>query len=361
MKQGIDRKLKVGIVGCGKIADGHAEEIHKIGSAELVCVCDREPIMAEQLAVRHNVPLCYSDMRRMLDEQGLDIVHITTPPQSHLPLARMAFEAGAHVFVEKPVAPTLAETEALLAAAQVSGRKLTVNYWYNFERIAEQLRTLIVSGELGDIVHIESSYGYDLSGAYGHALMADRDHWVHQLPGGFFQNVMDHVVNKIVPLLPDAPADIQTVAFSRRTGDNPFPDELRVNLQCGAISAYATVSANARPVAHIVRVYGTKNTAHVDFTARTLILDVRQSLPSALGRLIPPFVTTRRYLRNSISNCKDFVRSRSHFFHGMNRLFSLFYESILHDTEPPISLQDMRRVAAILEEVFAAITPEVTA
>ena len=80
--------LRVAIVGCGKIADAHVEEVGKIAGARVAAVCDRELLMAEQLAVRYGVASHYDDFARLLDEIRPDVVHITTPPQSHLALAR---------------------------------------------------------------------------------------------------------------------------------------------------------------------------------------------------------------------------------------------------------------------------------
>lgn len=75
------------------------EEILKIPSVQLVAACDREPIMAEQLAVRYSIPHWYSAVAEMLETEKPDVLHITTPPQSHLALARQAFEARCHVFL----------------------------------------------------------------------------------------------------------------------------------------------------------------------------------------------------------------------------------------------------------------------
>ena len=105
--------LRIGIVGCGKIADGHVEQIRATGRGEVVAVCDREPLMAEQLAVRMNVPARYDDFARMLAEMRLDVVHIATPPAAHVALACMAMDAGCHAFVEKPFAPTAPEAERI--------------------------------------------------------------------------------------------------------------------------------------------------------------------------------------------------------------------------------------------------------
>lgn len=135
--------LKIAIVGCGKIADAHVEEIRKIPSVQLVAVCDLDPIMAEQLASRFAVPRWYSDAAKMLEVETPDVLHITTPPQSHLALTRQAVAAGYHVYLEKPVAPRHCDAEAIIAAAVSAGRKLTVNYWPNFEVQALELRRLL--------------------------------------------------------------------------------------------------------------------------------------------------------------------------------------------------------------------------
>src|SRR5438270_13713249 len=125
--------LNVGIVGCGKIADGHIEEIQKLGNARVVAVCDLEPILAEQLACRYSVPHWYTAFDRMLSARRLDVIHIATPPHSHLLLARKSAESGCHVFLEKPLALMAQEGQRLIECFQTTGRKLTINYWYKFE------------------------------------------------------------------------------------------------------------------------------------------------------------------------------------------------------------------------------------
>jgi predicted dehydrogenase len=351
--------LNVGIVGCGKIADGHVEEIQKLTSARVVAVCDIEPILAEQLAVRYSIPRWYADFGRMLAEQRLDAVHVTTPPHSHLPLAKQAAAAGCHVLVEKPVAMNADEARSLVEAVTRAGRKMTVNQWYRFETQARAFNEFFASGELGDVVHIESFCGYDLTDGFGRALLSDGRHWVHQLPGKLFQNVLDHAIAKITPFLPDEPLEIVARAYRRRaTGkDNcdDLLDELRVMLFCGEVSAYLTFSSHARPAGHFVRVYGTKNTAHIDYALRTVSMDKAQTVPTALGRILPPYRVAWDSLQQATRNVREFARSRSHYFAGMNELFSLFYRSIVEDSEVPIPYSEILRIAEIMDEISAQV------
>jgi predicted dehydrogenase len=356
--------LKIAIVGCGKIADAHVEEVRKISSVQLCAVCDLEPLMAEQLAVRYAVPRWYSDVASMLDVERPDVLHITTPPQSHLSLTRQAVAAGCHVFLEKPVAPHHCDAQAIVAMAIAAGRKLTVNYWPRFEAPALELLRLYETGALGAPVHLESYLSYDLAGEFGMALRRDPGHWVHRLPGKLFQNVMDHVLNKITPFLDDDQPFIQAVAWRREsgageTGPDQLLDELRVLIRGAQTSACATFSAHARPVGQTLRVYGTRNTAYADFMARTVVLERGQRFPSALGRLFPPFLVAKDYLRQGLKNVNSFSHARFHFFDGMRRLLSEFYLSIQNDSPPPIAYAEILRVSAMMEKIFEQVYPEV--
>jgi predicted dehydrogenase len=358
--------LNIAIIGCGKIADAHVEEIRKIPSVRLGAVCDLEPIMAEQLATRFSVPHWYSDVAQMLEAEKPDVLHITTPPQSHLSLTKQAVAAGCHVFLEKPVALRHCDTEAIVASAVDGGRKLCINYWPNFETPALELRRLFESGVLGSAVHVESFYGYDLAGEYGMALKRDPNHWVHRLPGKLFQNVLDHVLNKITPFLNEDQPLVLATAYQPDIGQEDaiaggLLDELRVILRGAHTSAYATFSTHARPVGHSLRVYGTKNTAHVDFMARTVVLERKATFPSAVGRLVPSFLTARDYMRQGFRNVGRFSNSRFHYFDGMRTLLTDFYRSIEQDTEPPIAYREILRVSALMDEIFQQVYPEVRA
>src|SRR6266404_3333912 len=119
--------LKVAIIGCGKIADGHIEEIQKMPSrATVVAVCDRELLMAEQVAVRYGIPKHYDSYDRMLEVEKPDVVHITTPPQAHLMLTTKAVDAGCHVYVEKPLTLNYLDSEKLVEHVNGAKRKLTI-------------------------------------------------------------------------------------------------------------------------------------------------------------------------------------------------------------------------------------------
>ena len=356
--------LRVGIVGCGKIADGHAEIVKYLPDAVLAAVCDREPILAEQLAVRYGVPQWYGSLDEMLAHEHLDVVHITTPPGVHLALTRQCVAAGAHVFLEKPLALNAADARELIAVVEAAGRQMSINYWPNFDPPAMKLKRMLAEGVIGEPVHVEAFIGYDLAGAYGQALMNDPRHWVHALPGKLFQNMMDHIFNRIVPMLGEVPPEVHASAYKRRAGrrgddTDALLDELRVYLRGGGVSAYGTLCSHARPVANVLRVYGTKNTVELDFSNRTVVLAASQKYPSSLGRLFPAFQSAARYFAEGRGNVQAFRRYGFHYFAGMATLLEAFYAGIRAGGPPPIAYAEIIQVAEVMDRVIEQVYPVV--
>jgi len=315
--------------------------------------------MAAQLAERMTVPAAYGDLERMLEAQHLDVVHIATPPQSHVGLARMCFEAGAHVFMEKPFAVDAVGAADILRAAEATARRVSVNYLYNFETPYLELLQCMRSGALGRLVHLETMYGYNLGGDYGLAVLGDPGHWVHQLPGKLFQNVLDHVVAKLVPLLDEGELHVSVSAFRRREatgieGLDDLPDELRFQLGCGSTTVGGVVSAHIRPVCHLLRVFGARGSAELDMNARTFVQMETQTIPTALGRLLPAWRTARQYRRNAWRNVRRFGRYEFHFFQGMRVLLSEFYRAVSQGGSDPISKTTILRTAQTIDAIIGA-------
>jgi predicted dehydrogenase len=356
--------LKVAIVGCGKIADGHIEEIQKLSNlAEVVAVCDLEPLMAEQIAVRYGLSATYSDFDQLLERERPDVVHIATPPGAHLPLATRAIEAGAHVFVEKPLAPELEQCRAMIDAAEAANRKLTVGWTSFFAPPAVAMRELIAEGAIGDVVHVESYYGYDLSGAFGKALLSSGDHWVHRLPGKLLHNTVDHMFNKMVEFIDDDSPRVLATGLRRREqrfGDlrDDMHDELRLILRGGGVTGYGTFSSHISPASEYCRIYGTKDSLDVDFVSRAVTFATRAKLPSAIGRLVPAFEQAYRFASEGGRNLVRFAKSDFHFFAGLQELFRLFYRSILDDSPPPIAYRDILRVCYMHDQTWAQLAAE---
>jgi predicted dehydrogenase len=110
-----------------------------------------------------------------------------------------------------------------------------------------------------------------------------------------------------------------------------------------------------RPVAHFLRVYGTRGIVHVDYTLRTVTFERGATLPSVIGRVTPAFSQSAGYFRAGAKNAWRFARSQFHALAGMDDLVKRFYQSILHDHDPPIAYDDILRVAILMDRIFAEL------
>ncbi len=349
--------LRIAIVGCGKIADEHVWSIQQLPGCSIVGACDRQSLMAAQLCERYDIPFACGGVDELISGCHPDVVHITTPPQSHFPLAMKCLESGCHVYVEKPFTVTAAEAGIVIDAAQGRALRVTVGHNYQFDPAAVRMRTLIASNALGGApVHVESLYGYDLGGEFGKALLSSRNHWVHSLPGGLLQNVISHALCKIAEFMHDETPAIEVIGRpSKQVSDAGFShlvDELRVIIWGGATSAYLTFSSQIRPKLHELRVYGPKNSLVVDCERQTLIVLNGSAPKSYLNRLLPPFSTSRQYMANGFTNLSRFFRSELHWNAGLKTLIGLFYQSITAGGPPPIEYREILWTSRVMDEIF---------
>ncbi len=351
--------LKVGIVGCGKIADAHASEIRRIPGCEIVAVCDREPLMARQLAERFQCGQHFSDLDRLLAAARPDVVHITTPPDSHFDLASQCLERGCHVYVEKPATISALQATALVALATRTRLKFTVGHDDQFSHVARRTRDLIQRGYLGGPpVHIDSYYCYDLSEpGYARAILGDAHHWIRRLPGRLLHNIISHGVARIAEFLTtDAPTVIACGFVSpllKRLGETDIVDELRVIVaEDERMTASFTFSSQMRPCMHQCRIFGPRNGLVLDQDHETVLKLRGQRFKSYGDKFIPPALFAQQHLGNLVTNLRTFMRRDFHMKSGMKYLIEAFYRSIREGTPPPIPYSEIVRVATIMDAIF---------
>jgi predicted dehydrogenase len=290
-----------------------------------------------------------------------DVVHITTPPQSHFKLAKQCIEAGCNVYVEKPLTMYFDEAKELVSIAEKNSKKLTVGHETQFTPVAMDMRRLIDAGYLGGPpVHMESVFGYQFSDEqYAKALLGDRNHWVRRLPGGLLQNIISHGICKIAEYLQD---DAKVVAkgftsrFLHSIGETGIIDELRVIVSDSRlVTAYFTFSSQISPAPHQFRVYGARNSLIADNEHQTLIKVPIKTYKSYLNQFIPPFANAKQYFQNGCKNIKGFLRRDLHAESGMFRLISMFYESISGNASLPIPYKDILLTSRIMEDIFSQL------
>jgi UDP-N-acetyl-2-amino-2-deoxyglucuronate dehydrogenase len=142
------RKLRTGIVGCGKVGHLHAVALRDLAESEFVAVCGRTPEKTNAFAAQYGVK-AYTDVETMVAQSGVEAIIICTPHPEHAAPTIAAARKGVHVLVEKPLASTLADCDAMIAAARAGGAVLGTVCQRRFYPPCQRIRRAIDSGKLG--------------------------------------------------------------------------------------------------------------------------------------------------------------------------------------------------------------------
>jgi predicted dehydrogenase len=144
-----------GVIGTGIVGGAwHAYVYSKLPQAKLVAVCDLNEARAQEVARKYGAKTVYTDYRKLLENPEIKAVSIATPDFAHREIAIAAAEAGKHILVEKPLATTVADAEAIVNAAKKAGVKLMVDFHNRVNPPFTNAKQSVVSGELGKPAYI---------------------------------------------------------------------------------------------------------------------------------------------------------------------------------------------------------------
>ena len=319
--------------------------------------------MAKQLAERFGISSYFGEVTEMMRAVSPDVVHITAPPQYHCVLAKECLKAGSHVYLEKPFTVTAEEARSLIQLADDANLKVTAGHNLQFSLEMMEMRRLVNKGFLGGRpVHVESYFSYSLGDtSYAGAFLANREHWVRQLPGQLLHNIISHGVAKLAEFLDSELTEILATADQseslRTAGADGLLDELRVMLRDkNGSTAFFCFSTQIRMLNEL-RIYGPSGSITVDNVTGSLIRYKRNTYKSYLTYFIPPLKNAKEHLRNARLNLTNFVRRRLYQDAGMKELIERFYDSIRLNTTPPIPYREIILTATIMDKIFAQIYP----
>ena len=241
--------------------------------------------------------------------------------------------------------------------AKKVGKLVCVGHNYSFDPSYQRLLKLHQNGMLGEIVHLESSMGYNLDGPFGAISMGDPHHWLHKLPGGLAQNNISHPISLILGLMSDA--SIQVKAFGYRFRNEQFHDirdnlfdEIRATLVSSNITANLTFSCRIRPLQTYISAYGTHCSATANLDSRTLRITNGATMPGPFAKVQWAAHDTKESTREFCRNIKRLFFARLHYFESMRELFRQFYGAVEGKQKMPISMSEAIRVTAIMDAII---------
>ncbi len=157
------KKVRVGLIGTGWIAEAHVKQYLKFPDAEIVAMADLIPGKAEKFCLRNGIDPAsvhiYPDHASMLAHEQLDAVSVCTYNATHAQCTIDALNAGVNVLLEKPFTVTLDEAVAVMKAEKASGKILSIGFQPRMDPNMQQIKKIVESGELGEIYYIQTGGG----------------------------------------------------------------------------------------------------------------------------------------------------------------------------------------------------------
>jgi len=348
-------RLRVGIVGCGNVAEHHARFVKSLDQAQLLAVVDINEQAARAFAEKHGIPTVHASVAGLLDSMELDVLHVTTPPAFHYDCAKTALERGVHVFIEKPIAFSLREVNELYELAAARDLILCPDYIQLFHPKMQQLLGLIDSGKLGRVVHVDSHWCLNLDEEVrpGEGL-----HWGYRLPGGLLRDYSSHVLYQAL-YFAGRPTDIRVNRKSMGNLPQGMTDQLLIQIDGDRCSANVLLTCQARPSSYGIRVFCEQGSAAIDFDTQTLIVNRQGSLPRRIRSITKNFSESWSLSTQTVGNVWNYLRGRLVPYSGLQTLIPRLYESILKAQLPPVSRELAVAVTTTEEALFSTWTEPV--
>lgn len=148
--------IRFGIIGAGQVSDGACASIASHPDATSAAVFDISHERQDDLAAKFDIPHRLQSAEAMFEREDIDAIYVAVPNKFHAPLAIAALEAGKDVLLEKPFALNLAEARQVVAAAEASGRTLTLGMNMRYAHDHQKLHTLVQQGALGEVYHAKA-------------------------------------------------------------------------------------------------------------------------------------------------------------------------------------------------------------
>jgi predicted dehydrogenase len=343
-------KLTSVLIGCGSIAREHLTALAEIEGVEVLAVCDISEARAEATAERFRVARWFTNHEKLFAELRPDLVHITTPPTSHFPIARDCLSAGLNVFCEKPITVHYAEFRILQHLAREKGCMLMEDQQNRFHSSIKRIQTLIKRGELGDVLEVQICLSLNITGAGSPYVDENAPHFGLALLGGVVGDFLPHIAY-LAYIFIDNVVEVHSTWLKHEKA-SPLPaDEFRGFIKGERATAYVSFSGNAQPDGFLIRVVGTRMRVEANlYEPPRLIKKRARSGEPALMTLIDGIVESRDVLSGTARGFWRKLGGTSS-YDGLREMLSRTYRSIeLHEPQP-IPLDEIDAVAQLVDRL----------
>jgi predicted dehydrogenase len=341
----VGARLRVGLIGCGRIARVHRAYLQGLSSVELIGVCDVDAAARGAFAAECGLPE-FASVAELVERGRPDVAHVLTPPSTHAPLALELLRAGVNVLVEKPLALSTGEADQVVAAARKAGRWVSVDHNRWFDPVVQEAAAIVQGGCIGAVVGVDVFQGAEIGEADKHGDAAT--HWSARLPGGLLNNLASHPLY-LARRFAGPLRDLRVIA--QRDGD--FLEEVRLIAEADRALVGITMSLRAQPFMNRLTVLGTAATLEVNLNNMTLIERRPRRLPKLVGKVWPNVHEAVQLVTSTARNAVAYATGKQRFYPGIGMHLAALYDAVANGEEPPVSAAEGRDVVAWYDEILA--------
>ena len=340
--------IRVAVVGTGAIAEAHLACLAALPGVEVAAVVDLSPARAEATAERFGVPKWYGDSGDMLRAVAPDVVHVTTPPNAHVPIALQAMRAGAHVVVEKPIAVDLEGWVELRDEARSRGLRLIENQNYRFSREVRRVQQMIAEGTFGRVHQVDVRFFQSIGGADHPFADPFVPHPTLLLRGGPVTDFLPHMASLVHAFLgPSSEVHAVWVPGDAERSPVPFLDMAATVRTDGGV-ATLSFSGRSEPDGFWVNVYGEHAQARINLYEGRLTVDRLRGGPPPLRPVANAVAEAQGAVGASVRSLWGKLTSTPGSYEGLWSLLGAFYGTLASGAEPPLSLDDIDATARMV-------------
>ena len=329
-----EKKLHVAVVGNGNIYQlAHRESWRTIKRAKVVATCDLVREKAKSACEDLNAEVYYTNYDDLLNKDSIDIIDLCVPTYEHANLSIKALEKGKHVICEKPISNTLEDAQRMIKIAKSNGKHLYIAHTRRFDERWIQIKDVIASGEIGELVNITRSEKSWLP------FPSDHWYWNPRLSGGVLLDIGIHVTDQLNWLFGSEPLEVFAKAKNLRK-------EAKENAVFDFVLVMVTYEGGKNGIIDISWAYPQGwapfySTLNIVGTKGKLEYSDKDSNPMAVidGGIIYP-----RYSPLISTMLTSFQRELNHFL-----------DCIVNGVNPVITLEDAYKALMVIEAAYRSI------
>ena len=340
------RKFRVGLVGAGYVSEYHIRALQALPEVAITGITDLDQSRAGAVATRFKLD-SYPSLETMA-EKGLDVVHVMTPPASHVAVAVKALSLGCHVLVEKPLATSVEDCDLLAAESSARGLRVCVNHSMLGDPVFIKTLNAVRAGAVGEVLtadifrsSIFQPYrGGPLPPQYGDGGYPFRDLGVHAL----------YMLREILGPIDEVQAQFWN-AGSLSSDPNLYFDEWRAIIRCAQGSGHVTLSWNVRPLQHLLVVQGTRGTIRSDLYSMFVTKRRNTPAPKAIERVVNVMAESAGAFTGVTAGAARFAMGKVVPYQALHTFVREFYKALAVDRPMPATIESARDVVKWTEKV----------